>query len=460
VRALDILTVLLLAAAIWVALTGGLRASPWGTTISISSSLRLAVFAGLLSLVRHLGCRHPSLPQVVWAALPRRLPAAWSATAGIWCASRLSVILAGYFAALLIGFPEPSPGFRISDNVFANLPARWDAGWYLDIAVNGYRWQGVPYKQQNVAFFPAFPMAMRATGALLGGWRPGIRPIEQNKIVLIGGWLFGIAAFWYALVYVYRWSEARAGPTIARASVMLLAVYPFAVFFSAPYTEGLYLLTAVAAFFHFERQEWGRAAMWGLVSGMVRPNGALLALPLAILAARTWRLDALRRFPPAFWLALAAPGAGLLAYALFIRQLTGRLSAWSDVQAAWGRTYQVTTWVGLELTRMTEHGIIAYPENAPLTMLNGAAALMALLLLWRVGRALGLSYVVFVLVNLLPAIVSGGLMSVGRFTSTLFPLFFALAIVVPDRQLTGWIVTFSVLQGLFAALFFTWRPPF
>jgi hypothetical protein len=143
-----------------------------------------------------------------------------------------------------------------------------------------------------------------------------------------------------------------------------------------------------------------------------------------------------------------------------MRQLTGRLFAWTDVQAAWGRTYQVTTWVGLEVARMNEHGIIAYPENAPITLLNGVAALMAVLLLWRVGTAAGLAYVTLIVVNLAPAIVSGGLMSVGRFTSTLFPLFFALALVIPKRQLTGWVVAFSVLQGLFAALFFTWRPPF
>jgi hypothetical protein len=326
--------------------------------------------------------------------------------------------------------------------------------------VNGYRWQGVPYKQQNVAFFPAFPMAMRATGSLLGAWRPGIGPIARSKLVLFGGWLFALVAFWYALVYVYRWSETRAGPTVARSTVTLLAVYPFAVFFSAPYTEGLYLLAAAATFFHFERQEWLRAALWGLLIGMVRPNGALLAIPLAILAAQTRRLDAPRRVQPAFWLALVAPAAGLCLYGLFVQHLTGRFFAWSDVQVAWGRTYQLTTWVGLELTRMTEHGVIEYPENAPVTVLNGLAAVMALMLLWRIGRAAGISYVVFVLVNLLPAIVSGGLMSVGRFTSTLFPLFFGLALVLPARQLTGWVVAFSILQGLFAVLFFTWRPPF
>ncbi len=261
-------------------------------------------------------------------------------------------------------------------------------------------------------------------------------------------------------MYVYRWSDARAGPGVARATVTLLAVYPFAVFFSAPYTEGFYLLAAAAAFVHFERDEWWRAALWGFVSGLVRPNGALLAIPLAILAFHTWRSHGPRRMTPAFWLALVAPGAGLFAYALFVRELTGRLFAWSDVQVAWGRTYQVTTWVGLELMRMTDQGVLQYSETVPLNVLNGLAAVMALLLLWRVGRAAGMAYVAFVLVNLLPALVSGGLMSVGRFTSTLFPLFFALALVVPERHLTGWIVGFSVLQGLFAALFFTWRPLF
>jgi hypothetical protein len=460
VRAADLVTAVLACAAIWVALTGGIRASVGGTTVSVTSSLRLLLFAALLALVRHARWRRAPLPSILWAQRPHGLPAAWSATAFVWAGSRLSVILAGYFAVLLIGFPEPPPTFRVSENVFLNMPARWDAGWYLDIAVNGYRWLGVPYKEQNIAFFPAFPMAMRASGALLGAWRPGISPIVRDRLVLVGGWMFAVGVFWYALAYVYRWAEARAGPDVARATATLLAVYPFAVFFSAPYTEGLFMLGAVATFFHFERQEWSRAALWGLLSGLVRPNGALLMIPLALLALRHWRLAAPGRFNAAFWLALGAPAAGLFGYALFMRELTGRLFAWGDVQAAWGRTYQVTTWVGLEVARMSEHGIIAYPENAPITLLNGLAALMALLLLWRVGSAAGAAYVLFILVNLGPAIVSGGLMSVGRFTSTLFPLFFALALVLPRRQLTGWVVGFSVLQGLFAVLFFTWRPPF
>jgi hypothetical protein len=67
---------------------------------------------------------------------------------------------------------------------------------------------------------------------------------------------------------------------------------------------------------------------------------------------------------------------------------------------------------------------------------------------------------VFVLVNLVPAVASGGLMSVGRFTSTLYPLFFALAVSIREQHLPGWVVGFGVLQGLLAVLFFTWRPLF
>jgi mannosyltransferase PIG-V len=460
VRGADLATLALCAAAAWIALTGGVRGSVGPATISVTSSLRLLLFAVVLAALRHALRPRPSLPAVLWAHRPRRMPAAWADTAVIWFGTRFSVILAGYFAVLLIGFPQPPPQFKVSDNIFVNLPARFDTGWYLDIAVNGYRWMGVPYKQQNIAFFPAFPMAMRASGAALGAWRPGISPIARNRLVLLGGWIFALAVFWYALVYLHRWSDARAGPDVARATVMLLAVYPFAVFFSAPYTEGLFMLAAIATFFHFERQEWLQAALWGLLSGLVRPNGALLAIPLALLALQQWRRAAPGRPSIGMGLALGAPAVGLFFYALFIEQLTGRWFAWSDVQAAWGRTYQVTTWVGLEVTRMSEHGILDYPENAPITLLNGLAALMALLLLWRVGTAIGAAYVAFVLVNLGPALISGGLMSVGRFTSTLFPLFYALAVVVPRRHLMGWVLAFGVLQGLFAALFFTWRPPF
>ena len=80
--------------------------------------------------------------------------------------------------------------------------------------------------------------------------------------------------------------------------------------------------------------------------------------------------------------------------------------------------------------------------------------------MWPVARRLGLAYGLFMLVNILPALASGGLLSAGRFSSVLFPAFIWLATAVPKTQRAGWIATFAAAQAFNAALFYTWRPLF
>ena len=46
--------------------------------------------------------------------------------------------------------------------------------------------------------------------------------------------------------------------------------------------------------------------------------------------------------------------------------------------------------------------------------------------------------------------VQGGLLSSGRFTAVLFPMFLALALLVPAERRTGWIIAFALGQGLVA----------
>ena len=74
--------------------------------------------------------------------------------------------------------------------------------------------------------------------------------------------------------------------------------------------------------------------------------------------------------------------------------------------------------------------------------------------------ALSVAWGVFVLINLLPPLLAGGLLSTGRLTATLFPLFLALAAVVPPRAVPGWAALFGIGQGFCAALFFSWRALF
>ena len=193
------------------------------------------------------------------------------------------------------------------------------------------------------------PMLMRPL-ALAFGMHDRLASRDRQMLrALWAGVVISLAAFLWALVYVARLGREVLGADRAADAALLLASYPFALFFSAPYTESLFLLAAVGAFFHFRRGDWVAASCWGLVAGLTRPNGCLLSVPLGILAleqiySRLWRYaqgssDARRRGALRL-LTAAMPGIGMLVFTGYLYGLTGVWFAWARSHEAWGRTYQ------------------------------------------------------------------------------------------------------------------------
>ena len=68
-------------------------------------------------------------------------------------------------------------------------------------------------------------------------------------------------------------------------------------------------------------------------------------------------------------------------------------------------------------------GLYGYTSQLPADMLNGLGAVFVLVAAWPVWRRFGAAYAVFILINILPPMAAGGLLSVGRFSSVLFPAF-------------------------------------
>ncbi len=82
---------------------------------------------------------------------------------------------------------------------------------------------GRPDTQQNIAFFPAFPLAVRYVSVFFG------------RQPLWTGVAISLVAFFWALVYLLRLAREHLGDEDrAVTAVVLLASYPFALFFSAP----------------------------------------------------------------------------------------------------------------------------------------------------------------------------------------------------------------------------------
>ena len=365
------------------------------------------------------------------------------------------------------------------------------------MALDGYNWDHTFQRQRNIAFFPALPLLIRPVATVFG--LHDRMPTHDRRMVraLWAGVFISLAAFLWALYYLVRLGRDLVGPEAAENAALLLAAYPFALFFSAAYTESVFLLSALGAFYHFRRGEWRAASAWGLLLGLTRPNGCFASVPLAILGAQqVWEGAKTARGADAGakgaggakgaesadsasgakgaddvsgvkWNAIAVrllvaamPGIGMLLFTVYLHSLTGVWFAWARSHEAWGRTYHGLAPFATAWGWVRDEPLVEVIANVPFNTLNTIAVLFGLALTYPVFRRLGAAWGVFVLLNLVPPLFAGGVLSMGRLTSTLFPLFLALAAIIPRRAAPAWSAAFGVAQGLCAALFFTWRELF
>lgn len=467
-RTADVLSVTLVGIAVWwwlvarpVMLFSGLR--------DVLSPTILIYVAASVQIVRHLMWPRPSARSRLrdLRAAIRDRPHLADALRAFFL-TRPAVFVVAFAAVVTLGITA-TPGFVLSREPLDNLPARFDAGWYGGIALDGYTWDHTFQRQRNIAFFPALPLLMRPVGAVLGMYEDG--PSRERRMLrgLWAGAVISLAAFFWALYYVSRLAADLIGPDRASAATLLLAAYPFAVYFNAPYTESLFLLGSAAASYHFLRRDWVAAAGWGLLAGLSRPNGCFLAVPLAVLAVQREKRKgtgekerAGRAKDLVLELVVAAmPAVGMLIFTLYLYQLTGGVwFAWARSHEAWGRSFEGLTPIVSFFEALRDEPWLQLIVNNPYNAINAVGVIFALVMTYSVFRKLGLAWGVFVLINLLPPLAAGGLLSTGRLTSTLFPLFLAFAAILPARAVPGWAAAFGIGQGFCAALFFTWRALF
>jgi hypothetical protein len=378
-------------------------------------------------------------------------PAVVVATAVL--ATRVPVLLCGAIAVWIVGtIPPPAAEavWRVSSHEVANMLARWDTFFYYTIATDGYHWNPAVFQHYNVVFFPLYPMLMRWGGFLLGG-----HP-------LIAGLVISLVAFAGALVLLYRLARLELGDDYGWRVVLLMSTFPYALYFSAVYTESLFLFLSVGAFYAMRRGHSGRAAMCGLAAGLTRPNGFWLALPLALLVC--WPAstegsganDPPRARLPQLVLVAIVPIVGVLIFSAYLQVRFGDPIAWVHGQAAWG--------VPLMLRRGAPDPIKLPGEAAikPIEVItwigNIAAFIGAFSAVRPISRRLGPAYGAWIVVNIIPPVIAHLFMSLGRFVSVLFPFFFWLAVRIPRDRLPRVATMFAAGQIVLAIWFFLWRP--
>jgi Mannosyltransferase (PIG-V) len=216
----------------------------------------------------------------------------------LWCV--VTLLLAGAAQSLPVSTPNPWAG------VVANAPplARWDAGWYRSIALDGYSYE--PAKpENNVAFYPLYSIL---TGSLS---RSLHLPLFWVGIV------FSLLCLVCALLPLADLFAQWGGGEAAIPGVAALLLFPTAYYFAAFYTESLFLLTTTAAIWGTRRHRYALAGLAGALACLTRLNGIFLMAPLLWLA---WEGSGKnhRRLSSRPLAAAAAAAAGAVIYPLYL----------------------------------------------------------------------------------------------------------------------------------------------
>jgi len=349
---------------------------------------------------------------------------------------------------------------------------RYDGGWYGLIASRGYSYQ--PGAQSAVAFFPGYPMSMRAVGWVLGD-------------VFLAGVAITFASGLTTAVLMYRWCLRVLSEKTARAAVLMMLLFPYAWYvYGAVYADALFLMCVLAAFVLVEQDRPVLAGAVAAVATATRPIGIgvivglvvvhlehrdVIAIPyLDRVRQLGWRAarrehqvgrDPLeseanplppdakesRQRPVSLSLAklrtrdagVLLACSGLAGWCAYLASAYGNPLLFSEIEGApgWDQAQGPSTWLKVEWFRALSElphyvaDLGQFSGQLVFTMgltFQGALAIACVALLPLVVRRIGWSYAVYTLaVVMLPVLGTKDWQGTGRYLLAAFPVFAALA---------------------------------
>ncbi|MER5307463.1 mannosyltransferase family protein [Streptomyces sp. NPDC002773] len=333
---------------------------------------------------------------------------------GLYLLTRAALWTTAYCTRWL--FPSDGDA-RAPEPVLASFE-RWDWGHFLHIARDGYfpgedgtgPGPGPGHGDNREAFFPGFPLLLRAVHTVVADWT-------------VAGLLISFVAGAVAVVALARIAELHLpGAHAGRRAALFLLLSPCAVFLAAGYSEALFLAFALPAWLAAQRHRWPLAALLAAGATTVRISGLFLAAALAVHFLMTVRT---RRRRAAL---LALPALPALLYFWYLYERTGDWTAWKHAQErGWYRHFRAP-W---EAWAQTWHEAFAHTQAtgyAALFQADLAAMVLGLVLLALLVRRRRWPEAVYIALTLWALGTSYWYMSVARSTLLWWPLWIGLAV--------------------------------
>lgn len=306
---------------------------------------------------------------------------------------------------------------------FVSTVVIWDTGWFERISTAGFL-AADGSGQQGLPFFPLMPGILSAARwAGVPTWTAGL--------------LVANVAFAAGLWGLYTLMRRNRPEAVANASVWALALFGYGVAFAIVYPDAVVLAASIWAFVLIGRDQprlgsdVGAALLCALAAS-ARPNGILVAVAVGfalIWKGRHWARAAVVCVP-----AVVLVGAWMAQLWVW----TGNPIVFLSAKSAW---QEVTLLEFLDQSNWN-------------TRFHLAAALVAITVVVWQRRKLEAAWLVLAATYLLPSL-GLGIVGMGRYTNTVFPVFAAAGEVIAPLPWIARITIYSAGSVLTVAV--TWN---
>ncbi|MBK5287231.1 MAG: hypothetical protein JJE46_02070 [Acidimicrobiia bacterium] len=300
----------------------------------------------------------------------------------------------------------------------------WDGAFYADIAHYGY----AALPTAALRFFPLTALLGRGIGFTGLGPRIGV-VVGANIAALVATVLL------YSLVRREGYDD-----TIATRSVWLFSLGPAAFVLALGYAEAGFLACAIGIVFLMRDRRWWSVIPLGILAGLSRPGGFVVAVPIVVEAFLTVRTMPVR----------ARAGQAAAAVSPFVG--TALYLGWVHHRFGDG-------WLPFSIqTRASLKGSFTNPissiSGALDGMVHGRTVGTGLHVVWMAvavtlvvlgARRLPAAYTWFSAASLASAVTSSNLDSFERYALGAFPLVIVLALLLTDRRAARAVIALSGL---------------
>lgn len=280
----------------------------------------------------------------------------------------------------------------------------WDSAWYLGIVTKGYAFSDLSY-----AFFPGFP---------LFSWLLDL--IVQNAALAMVVFSFTLGVAWVPIYQLI--AENYQDKSKASLSTLFFAFFPYVFLFtSVVYAEGLFLFSTLAAWYFFEKKRMLPAAIFASIATISRAPGFIIVLAILTKMIQS-RRNAASRLPRRDFLYLIAPSVCL---SVWYTNLS--FHGWfppSNI-TGWNGLYSFRVLVLYILPQKGIQGLLTYFQEIPFSVAFVAFLVIAPILVFALAKT-DMALAVYSTTCFVGVLLFGGLASIPRFVSFIFPIWLPL----------------------------------